>query len=107
MKKTNNSVAVIQVVSHPSRVLELQMKKRNFKMAPGQYVLIQCPSVSWLEWHPFTLTSAPQEDFFSVHIRVAGDWTEALYKAFGAEGQALREPWSLPRWEPISFLCIG
>ncbi|KAK2502908.1 hypothetical protein MC885_017945 [Smutsia gigantea] len=90
-------VVITKVVSHPSGVLELHMKKRNFKMAPGQYVLIQCPSISSLEWHPFTLTSAPQEDFFSVHIRTAGDWTEALCKAFGAEGQALRELRSLPR----------
>ncbi|VFV35305.1 nadph oxidase 3 [Lynx pardinus] len=90
-------VVITKVVSHPSGVLELHMKKRNFKMAPGQYVLIQCPSISWLEWHPFTLTSAPQENFFSVHIRVAGDWTEALCKAFGAGGQARKESWSLPR----------
>ncbi|XP_057595531.1 NADPH oxidase 3 [Hippopotamus amphibius kiboko] len=90
-------VVITKVVSHPSRVLELHMKKHDFKMAPGQYILIQCPSISSLEWHPFTLTSAPQEDFFSVHIRAAGDWTEALCKAFGAEGQALKEPWSLPR----------
>lgn len=82
------------------------MKKRNFQMAPGQYILIQCPSISRLEWHPFTLTSAPQENFFSVHIRVAGDWTEALCQAFGAEGQASKELWSLPRQEPVSFLHI-
>ncbi|KAL0623067.1 NADPH oxidase 3 [Plecturocebus cupreus] len=85
------------VISHPSGVLELHMKKRGFKMAPGQYILMQCPAISSLEWHPFTLTSAPQEDFFSVHIRAAGDWTAALLEAFGAEGQALQEPWSLPR----------
>ncbi|XP_058390288.1 NADPH oxidase 3 [Diceros bicornis minor] len=90
-------VVITKVVSHPSGVLELHLKKRNFKMAPGQYILIQCPSISSLEWHPFTLTSAPQEDFFSVHIRAAGDWTEALCKAFEAEGHALKEPWRLPR----------
>ncbi|XP_076992228.1 NADPH oxidase 3 isoform X1 [Tamandua tetradactyla] len=90
-------VVITKVVSHPSEVLELHMKKRNFKMAPGQYVFLQCPSISSLEWHPFTLTSAPEEDSFSVHIRAAGDWTRALLKACGAEGQTLREPWSLPR----------
>uniref|UniRef100_A0A8C9DSE1 NADPH oxidase 3 n=1 Tax=Prolemur simus TaxID=1328070 RepID=A0A8C9DSE1_PROSS len=90
-------VVITKVVSHPSGVLELHMKKRSFKMAPGQYILVQCPAISSLEWHPFTLTSAPQEDFFSVHIREAGDWTRALLKAFGAEGQAPKEPWSLPR----------
>ncbi|XP_006882816.1 PREDICTED: NADPH oxidase 3 [Elephantulus edwardii] len=90
-------VVITKVVSHPSGVLELRMKKRNFKMAPGQYVFLQCPSISALEWHPFTLTSAPEEDFFSVHIRAVGDWTSALFKACGADGQAHKEPWSLPR----------
>ncbi|XP_037376907.1 NADPH oxidase 3 [Talpa occidentalis] len=90
-------VVITKVVSHPSGVLELQMRKRHFKMAPGQYILIQCPSISRLEWHPFTLTSAPQEDFFSVHIQAAGDWTAALCEAFGAEGQVSKEPGSLPR----------
>lgn len=75
------------------------MKKRGFKMGPGQYIFLQCPSVSQLEWHPFTLTSAPEEDFFSVHIRVIGDWTAALFKAFGAEEKAFKELWMLPRFE--------
>ncbi|KAM6185737.1 NADPH oxidase 3 [Rhynchocyon petersi] len=90
-------VVITKVISHPSGVLELHMKKRNFKMAPGQYIFLQCPSISALEWHPFTLTSAPEEDFFSVHIRAVGDWTRALFKAYGADGQACKEPWSLPR----------
>ncbi|XP_060040707.1 NADPH oxidase 3, partial [Erinaceus europaeus] len=90
-------VVITKVVSHPCGVLELNMRKRNFKMAPGQYVLIQCPSISSLEWHPFTLTSAPQEDFFSVHIQAAGDWTGALCKVFGAEGPIPMESCILPR----------
>ncbi|XP_032752241.1 NADPH oxidase 3 [Rattus rattus] len=95
--RSHQEVVITKVVSHPSAVLELHMKKRDFKMAPGQYIFIQCPSISPLEWHPFTLTSAPQEDFFSVHIRASGDWTEALLKAFGAEGQAPSELCSMPR----------
>ncbi|XP_006915079.1 NADPH oxidase 3 [Pteropus alecto] len=90
-------VVITKVVSHPSGVLELHMKKRSFAMAPGQYVLIQCPAISSLQWHPFTLTSAPEEDFFSVHVRAAGDWTRALCEAFGADGQAPEESRSRPR----------
>lgn len=33
------------------------MQKKGFHAAPGQYILIQCPGASHLEWHPFTLTS--------------------------------------------------
>ena len=50
-----------QVVQHPSKVFELQLKKKGFKMGPGQYIFLQCPSISKLEWHPFTLTSVRQK----------------------------------------------
>lgn len=69
-----------KIVMHPSNVLELQLMKSGFKMDVGQYVFLNCPAISQLEWHPFTMTSAPEEDFFSVHIRSAGDWTEKLIK---------------------------
>ncbi|KAJ8281706.1 hypothetical protein COCON_G00042250 [Conger conger] len=67
-----------KIVIRPSKVLELQLVKAGFKMEVGQYVFINVPSISQLEWHPFTMTSAPEEDFFSVHIRSVGDWTEKL-----------------------------
>ncbi|CAG2256555.1 CYBB [Mytilus edulis] len=57
------------------------MQKKGFKMLPGQYIFVHCPSISKLEWHPFTLTSAPEDDYFSIHVRRAGDWTDALAKA--------------------------
>lgn len=67
-----------QIVMRPSKVLELQLVKNGFKMEVGQYVFLNCPAISQLEWHPFTMTSAPEEEFFSVHIRSAGDWTDKL-----------------------------
>ncbi|XP_059201755.1 NADPH oxidase 1 [Centropristis striata] len=72
------SVGYRKIVMHPSKVLELQLVKDGFKMEVGQYVFLNCPAISQLEWHPFTMTSAPEEDFFSVHIRSAGDWTDKL-----------------------------
>uniref|UniRef100_A0A4W4EE65 NADPH oxidase 2 n=1 Tax=Electrophorus electricus TaxID=8005 RepID=A0A4W4EE65_ELEEL len=81
--RSQQKVVITKVVMHPSKTLELQMKKKGFRMEVGQYVFLQCPSISQLEWHPFTLTSAPEEDHFSVHIRLQGDWTEALYIACG------------------------
>lgn len=35
----------------------------------------QVPAISRFEWHPFTITSAPEDSVISVHIRKAGDWT--------------------------------
>jgi NADPH oxidase len=34
---------------------------------------------------PFTLTSAPEEDYISVHIRVVGDFTTAFAQALGCD----------------------
>uniref|UniRef100_A0A3Q3VXE2 FAD-binding FR-type domain-containing protein n=1 Tax=Mola mola TaxID=94237 RepID=A0A3Q3VXE2_MOLML len=67
-----------RIVMRPSKVLELQLIKNGFKMEVGQYVFLNCPAISQLEWHPFTMTSAPEEEFFGVHIRSAGDWTDKL-----------------------------
>lgn len=84
------------MVTHPGGTFELQMQKRGFRMAVGQYVFLRCARVSRLEWHPFTLTSAPEEDFFSVHVRVAGDWTERLFHACGCDRREFQDAWKLP-----------
>ncbi|KAM6953269.1 NADPH oxidase 1 [Aplochiton taeniatus] len=69
-----------KIVIRPAKVIELQLVKNGFKMDVGQYIFLNCPAISPLEWHPFTMTSAPEEDFFSVHIRSVGDWTQKLLK---------------------------
>eukprot|EP01114_Cavostelium_apophysatum_P013973 TRINITY_DN3498_c0_g2_i1.p1 TRINITY_DN3498_c0_g2~~TRINITY_DN3498_c0_g2_i1.p1 ORF type:complete len:525 (+),score=130.81 TRINITY_DN3498_c0_g2_i1:127-1701(+) len=66
-------------IAHPSKVLELQMKKSSFKYKSGQYLFLNCPYVANQEWHPFTISSAPEEEFVSVHIRIVGDWTGDLW----------------------------
>ncbi|KAM3930885.1 NADPH oxidase 3 [Leptodactylus fuscus] len=95
--RSKQEVVITKVITHSSGVLEIQMKKSGFVMEPGQYVFLQCPAVSWLQWHPFTLTSAPEEPFFSVHVRAVGDWTQELLTEFGAKKNLCLEPWQLPR----------
>ena len=64
----------------------------QFKYRGGQYIFLCIPDVAKLEWHPFSLSSAPYEDDVTVHIRVLGDWTEKLYKlaASGTKDVAVR-----------------
>lgn len=95
--RSNQKVVVTKVVTHPFKTYEIQMKKKGFKMEVGQYIFVQCPAVSHLEWHPFTLTSAPEEDYFSIHIRIVGDWTEGLFKACGCDKTEFQEAWKLPK----------
>ena len=65
--------------------MELQIKKEKTTVRAGQYIFLSCPEVSYFQWHPFTLTSAPEEDYLSVHIRIVGDFTGALAKACGCD----------------------
>ncbi|KAJ1898966.1 hypothetical protein LPJ66_002410 [Kickxella alabastrina] len=77
---------VQKVILHPGKVIEVQFRKpRGFKGQAGQYAFLCCPAVSTQQWHPFTLTSAPEEDYVSVHVRVVGDWTKSFSEALGAK----------------------
>ncbi|KAI9772020.1 MAG: hypothetical protein M1840_001308 [Geoglossum simile] len=76
---------ITKVVQHPSNVVEIQIKKENTKTRAGQYIFICCPEVSIWQYHPFTLTSAPEEDYISVHVRCVGDFTRALGRALGCD----------------------
>ncbi|KAJ2716212.1 hypothetical protein H4R19_000777 [Coemansia spiralis] len=79
---------VQKVILHPGKVLEVQYHKPlRFKSLAGQYAFLNCPAVSTEQWHPFTLTSAPEEDYVSMHIRVTGDWTRAFANALGARDE--------------------
>ncbi|KAF2267669.1 hypothetical protein CC78DRAFT_65147 [Lojkania enalia] len=76
---------ISKVIQHPSNVVEIQIKKEHTKTLAGQYIFLCCPEVSIWQYHPFTLTSAPEEDYISVHIRMVGNFTKALGKALGCD----------------------
>ncbi|KAI4364919.1 hypothetical protein MLD38_020950 [Melastoma candidum] len=79
------TVQLKMVAIYPGNVLTLRMEKPpQFKYKSGQYMFIQCPAVSPFEWHPFSITSAPDDDYLSVHIRQLGDWTQELKRVFAA-----------------------
>jgi NADPH oxidase len=76
-------LTLVSATSPAKDVLHLSFKLasgRRFKFQAGQYLFLQCPAVSTTEWHPFTISSSPEERTFSVHIRCRPDmdWTFAL-----------------------------
>ncbi|XP_062206773.1 respiratory burst oxidase homolog protein A-like isoform X2 [Phragmites australis] len=79
------SVRLLKVAIYPGNVLTLQMSKPpTFRYKSGQYMFVQCPAVSPFEWHPFSITSAPGDDYLSIHVRQLGDWTRELKRVFAA-----------------------
>ena len=90
--RSRHRTYISKVIQHPSKVMEVQIKKEKCKTRAGQYIFLSCPEVSYFQWHPFTLTSAPEEDYISVHIRVVGDWTNAFAKALGCDFDSKDRP---------------
>ncbi len=73
---------IIKARHLPSQVTELVIERpRGWTFRPGDFVWILIPSLSRLEWHPFTISSAPErERTFSIHVRTLGDWTARLHR---------------------------
>ncbi|TVU09684.1 hypothetical protein EJB05_43175 [Eragrostis curvula] len=77
------TVKILKVCLLPGNVLTITMSKPyGFRYRSGQYIFLQCPIISPFEWHPFSITSAPGDDYLSVHIRTNGDWTQELKRIF-------------------------
>lgn len=66
----------------PSDNLELTFSKTpGLHYTPTSILFLHVPSISKIQWHPFTITSSSnlEKDTLSVVIRRQGSWTQKLY----------------------------
>jgi hypothetical protein len=85
----------LHMVLKSAELLKGKVVKLTFVPPPGfiyqagMYALLNCDAVNGEEWHPFTLTSAPEEPHLSMHIRCPDelDWCSALRRKL-VEGPA-------------------
>ena len=97
--------AHVQSVTLVSRdVMQLTVFKLGFRHLCGQYVKVLIPELSHFVSHPFTVSSAPERDVFSVHIRSGKDmdWTSNLRDSFFK--RELKEGQRLPIKKSFSSL---
>ncbi|XP_063236450.1 dual oxidase [Bacillus rossius redtenbacheri] len=74
---------VIETELLPSDVIKVKFyRPPNFKYLSGQWVRLACTAFKTHEFHSFTLTSAPHENFLSCHIKAQGPWTCKLRNYF-------------------------
>ncbi|NWW26473.1 NOX5 oxidase, partial [Falcunculus frontatus] len=102
----------------PSKVTHLVIQRpKSFRFQPGDYVFLNIPAIAAYEWHPFSISSAPEQpETLWLHIRALGQWTNKLYEYFqqlelhGPElnlpGKSRRE-WRSRHWEQVSGIGIG
>ncbi|KAI4469865.1 nadph oxidase [Holotrichia oblita] len=74
---------VIETELLPSDVIKIKFyRPPNLKYLSGQWVRLACTTFKTNEFHSFTLTSAPHENYLSCHIKAQGPWTWKLRNYF-------------------------
>ena len=69
-------VAVVRAEILPSLVVGVYFKRPlTFDYKAGQWVKIASDAQNPGEFHSFTISSAPHEEYLSLHIRAVGPWT--------------------------------
>ncbi|EFB19538.1 hypothetical protein PANDA_009435, partial [Ailuropoda melanoleuca] len=78
------AVCIVEANLLPSKVTHLLIERPPlFHYRPGNYLYLNVPSIARYEWHPFTISSAPeQKDTIWLHVRSEGQWTNRLYDSF-------------------------
>jgi len=90
----NCALAKTEMVSSDVLEVSFRLDEKNscVRYKAGQYVFVNVPSVSRLQWHPYSLTSGPNANPGKLvfHVKEAGDspdsWTKQVVKA-GRAGQ--------------------
>ncbi|NXF84354.1 NOX5 oxidase, partial [Sclerurus mexicanus] len=75
---------IVEVNLLPSQVTHLVIQRpKSFHFKPGDYVYLNVPAIASYEWHPFSISSAPEQpETLWLHIRSLGQWTSRLYDFF-------------------------
>ncbi|PIA47982.1 hypothetical protein AQUCO_01400521v1 [Aquilegia coerulea] len=93
--QSRQKVCVLSSLLLPCETLELNFSKNTgLEYSPTSIIFINVPSISKLQWHPFTITSNSnlEPETLSVVIGRGGSWSQKLY-------QMLSTPSSVERLE--------
>ncbi|HEX5838438.1 MAG TPA: ferric reductase-like transmembrane domain-containing protein [Anaerolineales bacterium] len=86
----------VEAVNHPNALtteVTMRAKKEPIKrQRAGQFLFVRFPGEKSLdESHPFTISSAPQEDVLRVTIKASGDFTRRLFDRLQPNMEAVVE----------------
>nr|XP_015923608.1 dual oxidase isoform X2 [Parasteatoda tepidariorum] len=84
----------------PSDVTKVKFSRPpNFKYLSGQWVRLSFTAFQPSESHSLTLTSAPHENYLSVHVKAQGPWTWKLRNFFDPSADIRPKPGQKVRLE--------
>ncbi|NXD28385.1 NOX5 oxidase, partial [Spelaeornis formosus] len=93
----------------PSKVTHLVIQRpESFRFQPGDYVYLNVPAVAAYVWHPFSISSAPEQlGTLWLHIRARGQWTSRLYEFFQRLEPEPEPPGRSWHQELLGFVGLG
>jgi predicted ferric reductase/Ca2+-binding EF-hand superfamily protein len=70
---------VVSALALRSGVTRIEVERPpGLTFGAGDYVFLRLPAIARHEWHPFTISSAPEQPTLTFHLRSLGNWTGAL-----------------------------
>jgi respiratory burst oxidase len=88
-------VKIVRAETYDNTTILYTTKPKSHRLfhfiKPGSYASLNVPGIAQFEWHPFTISSAPEDQFLRFHIRCAGDWTLSLWDHVRQMEQRLTE----------------
>nr|XP_023899736.1 ferric reduction oxidase 7, chloroplastic-like [Quercus suber] len=79
--QSRKTVDIISIKCLPCGTVELMLSKpANLQYNALSFIFLQVRELSWLQWHPFSVSSSPLDGKYhlSVLIKVIGEWTKNL-----------------------------
>ena len=79
-KKNRSFVDLKAIHLLPSKILELTISSPGgFMFTPGDYIYINSPQISKMEWHPFNIINHSKNGDLILHVKSNNRWTKKLY----------------------------
>ncbi|HEU5074814.1 MAG TPA: ferric reductase-like transmembrane domain-containing protein, partial [Polyangiaceae bacterium] len=74
-----DATEVLELEPLPSQVTRVELARPSgFTHKAGDYAFLRIPALAKHEWHPFTISSAPEREPITMHVRSVGNFTLAL-----------------------------
>lgn len=81
LRRRRPETAVVSAHALRSGVTRLELARpAGFTFGAGDFAFVRIPAIAKHEWHPFTISSAPESANLTFHIRSLGNWTATLHE---------------------------
>jgi predicted ferric reductase len=98
--RRSHETQILSAEALRSGVTRLSIRRPpGFQQRAGDYLFLRVPHVARHEWHPFTISSAPEAELLTLHVRSLGNFTAAL--------RHLAERWQAGDGTPLPVYVDG